>query len=242
MSVKAIFRQLTQPGLPKKRSSFVVSWAAESRSGKLVEKEIKGGNPAVSRDEEISPGVSWRLTKAARYPFDPPAIAQFLGLGNWLILKARVCNPDRARDAIDLVAATVDTFVGIVEHTIFVPHLIDCSATTHGVIFAKYVAQITKQQGRYAVGHGLSPLGNRASLSRCMHRRKVAARRGVLIVQIIDCRNQAIALRTLIFSIVDAPIPDGWSASRKLESHRRFLDKWSSAPQSVVAVCLAKMA
>src|SRR6202043_3765273 len=64
-----------------------------------------------------------------------------------------------ARDAIDLVAATVDTFVGIVEHTIFVPHLVDCSATTHGVIFAKYVAQIAKQQGRYAVGHGLSPLG-----------------------------------------------------------------------------------
>jgi streptogramin lyase len=32
----------------------------------------------------------------------------------------------------------------------------DCIATTHGVIFAKYVAQITKQQGRYAVGHDLS--------------------------------------------------------------------------------------
>jgi hypothetical protein len=28
----------------------------------------------------------------------------------------------------------------------------------HGVIFAKYVAQITKQQGRYAVAHVLSPL------------------------------------------------------------------------------------
>src|SRR5437879_8654382 len=80
------------------------------------------------------------------------------------------------------------------EYCVFVKDLVDCSATTHGVIFAKYVAQITKQQGRYAVGHGLSPLGNRASLSRCMHRRKVAARRGVLIVQIIDCRNQAITL------------------------------------------------
>src|SRR6266852_1899573 len=145
MSVKAIFRQLTQPGLPKKRSSFVVSWAAESRSGKLVEKEIKGGNPAVSRDEEISPGVSWRLTKAARYPFDPPAIAQFLGLGNWLILKVRVCNPDRARDAIDLVAAAVDTFVGIVEHTIFVPHLVDGRAPTRGVVFTEDVVKIASQ-------------------------------------------------------------------------------------------------
>src|SRR6266849_6540934 len=119
-------------------------------------------------------------------------------------------------NTINLVSATKYTAFWVIEYCIFMKDLVDCSATTHGVIFAKYVAQITKQQGRYAVGHGLSPLGNRASLSRCMHRRKVAARRGVLIVQIIDCRNQAIALRTLIFSIVDAPIPDGWSASRKL--------------------------
>jgi hypothetical protein len=54
-----------------------------------------------------------------------------------------------------------------------------------------------EQQGRYAVGHGLSPLGNRASLSRCIHRRKVAPRRDVLIIQIIDCRNQPTPLRTL---------------------------------------------
>src|SRR5437016_3966293 len=84
---------------------------------------------------------------------------------------------------INLVTASVDTSVGIVEHTIFIPDVVDGRAPTPGVIFAKYVAQITKQQGRYAVGHGLSPLGNRASPSRCMHRRKVAARRGVPIVQ-----------------------------------------------------------
>ena len=41
-------------------------------------------------------------------------------------------------------------------------------------------------------------LGNRAPLSRCMHRGKVAARRGVLIVQITDCRNQVITLTTLV--------------------------------------------
>src|SRR5436309_9086535 len=97
-------------------------------------------------------------------------------------------------NTVNLVTATVDASVGIVEHTIFIPDVVDGRAPTHGVIFAKYVAQITKQQGRYAVGHGLSPLGNRASLPRCMHPRKVAARRGALIVQIIDCRNQAIAL------------------------------------------------
>src|ERR1700720_3819076 len=98
-------------------------------------------------------------------------------------------------NTMNLVSATKCTAFWVIEYCIFVKDLIDCSATTHGVIFAKYVAQITKQQGRYAVGHGLSPLGNRAALSRWMHRRKVSARRGVLIVQIIDCRNQ-LALKT----------------------------------------------
>jgi hypothetical protein len=79
-------------------------------------------------------------------------------------------------NTINLVTASVDASVGIVEHTIFIPDFVDGRATARGVIFAKYVTQITKQQGRYAVGHGLSPLGNRASLSRCMHRRKVAAK------------------------------------------------------------------
>jgi hypothetical protein len=88
-------------------------------SGQLVEKEINGGNPAVPGNDEISPGVSWRLTRAARYPLDPPAIAQFLWLGNWLILKVRVSSLDRARDAIELVAATVDA-TWLVEYAISV--------------------------------------------------------------------------------------------------------------------------
>src|SRR5216684_8455299 len=105
-------------------------------------------------------------------------------------------------NTINLVAASVDASLRIVEHTILMPDVVDGRAPTHRVIFAKYVAQITKQQGRYAVGHDLSPLVIRsrgresASLSRCTHPRKVAARRGVLIVQIIDYRNQALALRT----------------------------------------------
>jgi len=53
---------------------------AESTSGQLVEKEIKGRNPVVSGNDEISLGISWRLTRSARYPLDPPAIAQFLGM------------------------------------------------------------------------------------------------------------------------------------------------------------------
>jgi hypothetical protein len=38
----------------------------------------------------------------------------------------------------------------VIEYCVLVENRIDCSAATHGVIFAKYVAQITKQQGRYA--------------------------------------------------------------------------------------------
>jgi hypothetical protein len=45
--------------------------------------------------------------------------------------------------------------------------------------------EAAKQQGRYAIGRGLS---------RCTHRRKVAARFSVLIVQIIHRPNPAIAL------------------------------------------------
>src|SRR5438309_1047187 len=126
--------------------------------GELVEKEIKGGNPAVPGDDEISPGVRWRLTRAARYPLDPPAVAQFLGSGNWLVSKVRMRSPDRARDAIDLVAATVDAAPGIVEHAIFSVDLVDGRAPTPGVVFTEDVVKIARQQGRYAVGHGLSPL------------------------------------------------------------------------------------
>src|SRR2546429_6621366 len=61
-------------------------------------------------------------------------------------------------NTINLVSATKYTAFWVIEYCVFVKDLVDCSATTHGVIFAKYVAQITKQQGRYAVGHGLSPL------------------------------------------------------------------------------------
>src|SRR5947199_4143822 len=84
--------------------------------------------------DEISPGVSWRLTRAARYPLDPPAIAQFLGRGNWLISKVRVSSPDRAGDAIDLVAATVDATSGVVEHAVFGVDLVDGRASPPGVV------------------------------------------------------------------------------------------------------------
>jgi hypothetical protein len=105
-----------------------------------------------------------------------------------------MCRFYHTGNTINLVTASVDASVGIVEHTIFIPDVVEGRAPTHGVIFAKHVAQIAKQQGRDAVGHGLSPLVVRcrgtelAWLSRCKHPRKVAARRGVLLVQINDYR------------------------------------------------------
>src|SRR6185295_8482130 len=93
-----------------------------------------------------------------RYPLEPPAVAQLLGLGNWLILKVRVSRPDRACDTIDLVAATVCSAVRIVEYAIFGEDLVDRRAPACRVAFTKYVLQIAGQQGRYA-GHGFSPLG-----------------------------------------------------------------------------------
>ncbi len=79
----------------------------DARELQLVEKEINGGNPAIPGNDEISTSVCWRLIRAARYPLDPPAIAHFLRL------------VDRARDSIDLVAASVDASLGIEEHAIF---------------------------------------------------------------------------------------------------------------------------
>src|SRR4029077_15469906 len=110
----------------------------------------------VPGNDEISSGVSRRLTRSARYPSDQPAIARFLGLGSWLISKVRVSSLDRPCDAIDLVLTTVDARFGVVEHTVFGVDLVDGRAPTRGVVFTEDVPKITDQQGRYAVGHGAS--------------------------------------------------------------------------------------
>jgi predicted SnoaL-like aldol condensation-catalyzing enzyme len=58
---------------------------------------------------------------------------------------------DRARDAIDLVASTVDALAGIVEHAIFGEDLVDGRAPTRRVIFTEDIMKIAGQQSRYAV-------------------------------------------------------------------------------------------
>src|SRR6476646_8669640 len=94
-------------------------------SRQLIEKEINGCDLAVSCNDEISAGERWLLTRSALYPSDSPGIAQFLGLANWLISKVCVSDPERARDAIDLVAPMVDVPAGFVEHAIIGEDLVD---------------------------------------------------------------------------------------------------------------------
>src|SRR5258708_32817804 len=119
----------------------------------LVEKK-DGGNPAVPGNDEISTSVCWRLTRAARHPLDPPAIAHFLRLGYWLISKVRVSSLDRTRDSMDLVAASVDASLGIVEHAIFGVDFFNRSARRRPVVLTEDVVKIADQQSRYGVGHG----------------------------------------------------------------------------------------
>src|SRR5258707_13752631 len=129
-----------------------------SSLGQLIEKEITGCNRAVPGNNEFRPGVTGRLTGGAGPPADPPAISQFRGLGNRLILEVRMSRPDRTRNAIDFIPAAVDARFGIIEHAIIGPELVDGRAPARGVVFTEYVLKITGQQGRDAVGHGLSPL------------------------------------------------------------------------------------
>src|SRR5260370_29321180 len=107
----------------------------------------------------MGPGVSWRLTRAALYQADQPAIARFRGLGNWLISEFRVSSFDRARDAVDFVTATIHSLAGVVENAIFSVNLVDGRAPASGVVFTEDITKIADQQGRYAVWQGLSPLG-----------------------------------------------------------------------------------
>src|SRR5260221_6720564 len=65
---------------------------------------------------------------------------------------------DHARDAVDLVAAAVNAAFRVVEASVFVEDLIDRDASTHGINLTEHVVEIAKQQGRYSVGHGFSPL------------------------------------------------------------------------------------
>jgi len=65
---------------------------------------------------------------------------------------------DHTSNTINLLAPMKYATLGIMEHCVFMKDIADCCSTTHRVLFAKDVDQITQQQSRYAVGHGLPSL------------------------------------------------------------------------------------
>src|SRR6185369_10677641 len=138
------------------RGSAATTWVAvlartgESRSGQLVEKEIDRSNPTVPGDDEIGSRVCRWFAGSARYPSNPSGITQFLGREEGPIFEIWMCCFYHTSNPINLVTTAKYTAFGVIEYCVLVENRIDCSAATHGVIFAKYVAQITKQQGRYA--------------------------------------------------------------------------------------------
>src|SRR5580692_2628128 len=115
----------------------VGSRTVDSSSGPLVEKHVKRYDPAVPRDDKVPPGVSRHFTWASRYPWNHPCIAIFLRSGSHLISKVRMSRLDRARDAIDLVAATNSALAGIVEHFTLAPELVAGRSSARGIAFAE---------------------------------------------------------------------------------------------------------
>jgi hypothetical protein len=108
------------------------------------------------RDEPEVRAIVERVSAAIADPIDRARkVAQELAP----LCVETTAGADRARDAIDLVAATVEAPAGIVEHAIFGEDLVEGRAPTRGVVFTEDIMKVASQQGRYAVGHGLSPLG-----------------------------------------------------------------------------------
>jgi hypothetical protein len=69
-----------------------------------------------------------------------PASPNSSGGEEGLIFEIWMCGFDHTSNTINLVTAPKYTAFGVMEYCIFVKDVVDCSATTHGVIFAKYVA------------------------------------------------------------------------------------------------------
>src|SRR5207253_1659874 len=78
----------------------------------------------------------------------------------------RVSSPDRARDAIDLVAPTVDALAGIVEHAILGEHLVDGRAPARGIIFTDAGSGNSDSSLSGNSGRSLRAPGSRSSRGR----------------------------------------------------------------------------
>src|SRR5258706_113538 len=86
----------------------------------------------------------------------PPRIADLLGRRDRLISKVGMSSLDLAGDAVDFVAAAMRAAVRVVEHTVFVPDLVNRLPPAHRIDLGKHVTKVAKQQGRYTVRHDTS--------------------------------------------------------------------------------------
>jgi hypothetical protein len=90
----------------------------------------------VSRNDESSPGVCRHPARHTRHPSEPTSIAQLLGRSNRLISEIGMRGLEHACNAVDLVTATVYPVESAV-HGVFVEDLVDCHASTRGVVFTE---------------------------------------------------------------------------------------------------------
>jgi len=142
-------------GFPPPCLARPCSSAPAAAQGSLFEKEIKGGNPAVPDDDEISPGVRQVLHQSGpdtHWDATRP-LPKLLGFRQSADTEVRVSRLDGTpRTAIDLVAATVDARFGVRRNTpFFGPDLVDGRApAARGGRFSlpEHVAKIADQQGR----------------------------------------------------------------------------------------------
>src|ERR1700747_3190299 len=122
---------------------FVYLRTSQFRSGQFVEKEINGGNAAVAGNDEVCPSDCWLFTGSTLCPSNASAVSHFLGFSNWLIPKVMVHNPEFACDAVDLVAATIDSPFGIIKYGVLCKDLVDGVAPVHWIVFTEDVVKIS---------------------------------------------------------------------------------------------------
>jgi hypothetical protein len=114
------------------------------RGRELVEKHIEGCNSAVVGDDEIGSGVLGRFAWRAGHPTDPSPIADLLGRRDRLVSEVGMSSLDLAGDAVDFIAAAMRATVRVVEHTVFMPDLVDRLPPAHWIDLSKDVTKVAQ--------------------------------------------------------------------------------------------------
>src|SRR5207247_10447140 len=104
--------------------------------------------------------------------------------------------------SISSLTATIHSLAGVVANAIFSVNFVDGGAPASGIVFTEDITKIADQQGRYALWHGLSPLGIESafdistrngsiSSARVTHRRKMTTSRAMCrVLRATDARSR----------------------------------------------------